>query len=338
MHTISSSLNRIKSGNMSLPQYLHMIVPYRAVDQFNNWHILLPQYLHMILSYRIFDQFSNWKILLPRYLQTFVSILVSADVTVKLSKDTYKTRVLQKNRKGVLELNWAIPEWVREKAHVGFDKYSTLLSGFSTNLLSLSKQCIRLRLINILSPDREMGNLELAEIIDIKVIQLLMNDIYRLTHIPIGLTDTKGNLLVSVGWQDICTKFHRVHPETCKHCIIDSSSGVLPGELKLYKCKNNMWDMVVPINIDYQVGYIYLGQFFFEDELLDYEFFRSQARKYGFNEQEYIAALEKVPRVSRKSMYKGIGFLLMLAKLLNHERNRLCPISWLIFRLRIYFV
>ena len=300
----------------------------------------LTQYLHTVVTYRVFDQFNSWHMLLPRYLQTFVSVLVSVDVTIKLSKDIYKTRVLQKNRKGLLELNWIMPKWMRERSHAGFDKCSIFLSGFGINLLRLSKKCISLRLINILSPDREMVSLEFTEIIE--VIQLLMNDIYWFTNVSLGLTDMKGNLLVSVGWQDICTKFHRVHPETCKHCIesnIELSSGVLPGEFKLYKCKNNMWDMVVPIMVgDQHVGYVFGGQFFFDDEPLDYEFFRSQARKYGFNEQEYIAALEKVPRINRETMYKGIDFLLMLAKLLDHKRSRACPISWLIFRLRIYFV
>ncbi len=61
--------------------------------------------------------------------------------------------------------------------------------------------------------------MELAEIIDIQAIQSLMDDFYKLVHIPMGLNDLKGNVLVGVGWQDICTKFHRVNPEACKHCV-----------------------------------------------------------------------------------------------------------------------
>ena len=166
-----------------------------------------------------------------------------------------------------------------------------------------------------------MANLELAEIIDTQAIQSLMDDFYKLAHIPIGLIDLKGNVLVGVGWQDICTKFHRVHPETCKHCVesdIKLSAGVLPGEFKLYKCKNNMWDIVTPIMVGGQhVGNIFSGQFFFEDEPLDYELFRSQARKYGFNEEEYIAALEKVPRLSREAVDTGMSFFMTFANMLS---------------------
>lgn len=79
----------------------------------------------------------------------------------------------------------------------------------------------------------------------------------------------------------------------------------------MYKCKNNLWDVVTPIMVaGQQVGSIFSGQFFFEDESLDYEFFRSQARKYGFDEDEYISALEKVPRLSRETVDAGMAFLM----------------------------
>jgi PAS domain S-box-containing protein len=167
----------------------------------------------------------------------------------------------------------------------------------------------------------EMANVELSEIVDIQAIQPLMNNLYKLVHIPIGINDLKGNVLAGVGWQDICTKFHRVNPEAFKHCVESDtklSSGVLPGEFKLYKCKNNMWDIVTPIMVGSQhVGYVFGGQFFFDDESLDYELFRSQARKYGFNEGEYIAALEKVPRLSRETVETGMSFFMTFANLLS---------------------
>ncbi|HII92291.1 MAG TPA: PAS domain S-box protein [Methanosarcina sp.] len=167
----------------------------------------------------------------------------------------------------------------------------------------------------------EVANLELADILDVPAVQSLMYDLHELTHITIALVDLKGNIPVSVGWQDICTKFHRVHPETCKHCVESDtrlSLGVLPGDFKLYKCKNNMWDVVTPLIVDGQhIGNIFSGQFFFEDEPLDYELFRSQANKYGFNENEYIAMLEKVPRLSREAVNKNMSFFVKLANMIS---------------------
>jgi len=188
-------------------------------------------------------------------------------------------------------------------------------------VLSQNEQHIRSELESILSPAREMVNLELADIIDFRAIQFLMDDFYRFAHITMALVDLKGNVLVSVGWQDICTRFHRAHPETCKHCVESDtklSAGVLPGEFKLYRCRNNMWDIATPVMLGGQhIGNIFSGQFFFENEPLDYELFRAQARKYGFNEEEYIAALEKVPQLNSEMVNAGMNFLTKLAHMIS---------------------
>ncbi len=186
---------------------------------------------------------------------------------------------------------------------------------------SKRNQCFKLRLENSFSNSQRTENLELADIIDIQAVQSLMDDFYKFAQITMALLDLKGNVLVGVGWQDICTKFHRVHPEACKHCLESDtklSAGVSLGEFKLYKCKNNMWDIVTPVFAGSQhVGNIFSGQFFFEDEPVDYELFRFQARQYGFNEEEYIAALEKVPRLSRETVENSMSFFMKLANMLS---------------------
>jgi PAS domain S-box-containing protein len=80
-----------------------------------------------------------------------------------------------------------------------------------------------------------------------------------------------------------------------------------------------MWDIATPIIVGGQhVGNIFLGQFFFEGEPIDYELFRSQARQYGFNEEKYIAELEKVPRLSREVVNTIMAFFMKLSNMLSH--------------------
>ncbi|AKB58287.1 PAS domain S-box protein [Methanosarcina barkeri] len=171
------------------------------------------------------------------------------------------------------------------------------------------------------SETQEKEKLELSRIIDTKAVQSLMSDFYTLAHIPMALLDLEGNILVSVGWQDICIKFHRVSPEACKHCVesdINLTAGVVPGGYKLYKCKNNMWDVVTPVMVEGQhVGNIFSGQFFFDDEPLNYELFRSQARQYGFNEEEYLKKLKKVPRLSREAVDTSMAFFMTFANMIS---------------------
>ena len=170
-----------------------------------------------------------------------------------------------------------------------------------------SEQRVRRKLDSILSPEGNLEHLELADLLDVAAVQSLADEFYELAHIPMFILDLKGNPLVAAGWQEVCTKFHRAHPEACKNCRESDrelSTGVAPGEFKLYKCKNNLWDVVTPIMLGtQQIGNLFSGQFFFTDELVDRAMFRSQAQKYGFDEQEYLAALDRVPRLrrSRKS-------------------------------------
>ncbi len=196
--------------------------------------------------------------------------------------------------------------------------------------LRKSESRIRRKLDSILTPDGDLGALDLTDVIDVEAIQALMDKFYELTKIGIAIVDLKGEVLVATGWQDICTQFHRVHPETRRYCIESDtalSSGVPPGEYKLYKCKNNLWDMATPIVVgDQHVGNLFLGQFFFDDEEVDRELFRKQAQMYGFDEDAYLAALDRVPRWSRERVEAVFSFYTQFAQMtskLSHSNLKL---------------
>ncbi len=184
-----------------------------------------------------------------------------------------------------------------------------------------SEQRVRLKLESILTPEGDIGNLSLSDIINIGEIQALMDVFYSLTRIPMALTDVDGNVLIGVGWQDICTKFHRMHPETLRNCIESDtrlSAGIPEGEFRLYKCRNNMWDIATPIVVGGKsLGNLFMGQFFFNDEQPDYGALRSQAVRYGFDEADYMAALAAVPRLSRKSVESGMDYFTKFVALIS---------------------
>ncbi|OQX20751.1 MAG: hypothetical protein BWK76_00105 [Desulfobulbaceae bacterium A2] len=188
--------------------------------------------------------------------------------------------------------------------------------------LRVSEQKVRHKLEAILSPEADVGAFELSDIIDSGQLQKLMDALYRLTRIGIGIIDLNGRVLVGTGWQDICTKFHRVNPESNLYCIesdLKLSRNVLPGAFKQYRCKNNLWDMATPIMLgDRQVGNIFLGQFLFEDESPDYETFKLQADRYGFNREEYLAALDRVPRWSRETVDAAMSFYAIFAVIIGN--------------------
>ena len=184
--------------------------------------------------------------------------------------------------------------------------------------LKLSEERVRFKLQSILSPEGSIADLELNDIIDAQSIQKLMDHLYELAHVPMAIIDISGEILVGVGLQDICSKFHRAYPDSCKNCVesdIHLTKGIPEGEFKLYKCKNNMWDMATPLVIggDHK-GNLFLGQFFLDDEPIDYNLFRNQADKYNFAKQDYLDALEKVPRLSKHKLDHAKSFFLILAQ------------------------
>ncbi len=184
-----------------------------------------------------------------------------------------------------------------------------------------SEKKVKAKLDAVLLPEGDIAALELSDIIDIPSIQAIMDDFYQLTKIGIGIIDIKGKVLVATGWQDICTKFHRVHPETEKKCIESDlflSKGVSFMQCKAYKCKNNLWDIVTPVIIGGKhLGNIFLGQFHYAGEIPDEAVFKAQAKKYKFNEKQYLEALRKVPVWDTAMVNSVMAFYMKFANLIS---------------------
>jgi len=184
-----------------------------------------------------------------------------------------------------------------------------------------SEERVQKKLLSILSPEEDLGELELEDIIDVKAIQHLMDEFYKLTLVPNSIIDLKGKVLVGTGWQDICTNFHRMHPETLNNCIeCDTmlSKDVEPGTFRTYLCKNNLWDCVTPLIVGGQhIGNLFTGQFFFEGEKPNDSVFLAQAAKYGFDEEEYMAAVRRVPVWDRETINAAFEFYITLAGMIT---------------------
>jgi two-component system, cell cycle sensor histidine kinase and response regulator CckA len=188
-------------------------------------------------------------------------------------------------------------------------------------MLKASEAAVHNKLKAIIEPESDMGELELGDIIDVPAVQSLMEKFHRITGMLSAIVDSNGKVLVKVGWQDICTKFHRCHPETQKNCVESDTMlahTTAPGTSTSYRCKNGMWDMSSPIVVSgLHMGNIYFGQFFYSDEELDVERFRNQVRRYGFDEVEYLAALNRVPRYNRETVGEVMAFYSKLGAMIS---------------------
>ena len=164
----------------------------------------------------------------------------------------------------------------------------------------------RRKLEAILEPDGDIDELAMEDVLDIPSLREMMYEMNRATGLLAALLDLSGNVLIDYGWQEICTRFHRKHLETSKHCWKSDvllAAKTVPGIYEKHKCANGLWDLALPVMVgERRVGTLFFGQFFYEDEDIDLEFFQQQAHQYGFPESDYMAALEKVPRLSREKV------------------------------------
>jgi ligand-binding sensor protein len=158
----------------------------------------------------------------------------------------------------------------------------------------------------------------LADLIDVPQLQELLDAFHRAFNCPNAIIDNEARVLTATGWQDICTQFHRVNAETLGEC--QQSDLYIYGHLRqgsetvAYVCPRGMIDCAAPILIEGRhLGNVFIGQVFVEPPDLDS--FREQARRFGFEEEAYLAAVERVPIVPREELERRLPFVRALAEM-----------------------
>ena len=158
-----------------------------------------------------------------------------------------------------------------------------------------------------------MKDFRISDLLDLKSIQKMADAHYQTAGMPIGIIDAMdGSILVGSGWQDICVKFHRSDPVALQSCRESNSyikKHLAKDEPVHYKCKNGLWDIGMPIIVDGRhMATLFLGQFFYEGEVPDRKFFIDQANKFGFDVDDYLAALDRVPIFSREKVQSVLEY------------------------------
>ena len=161
-----------------------------------------------------------------------------------------------------------------------------------------------------------MMKYHIFDLVDIPSFQKVLDSISKITDLPCALLDEENSILASSGWLNICTQYHRACPESERGCV--KSNTQLNEELKEgsfagLQCENGLWDYAAPVFIDGDhIATIYTGQFLHEPP--DQDYFRRQARKFGFDEESYIESLSKVPIIPRDKVISLMDFFMNQAK------------------------
>ncbi len=165
-------------------------------------------------------------------------------------------------------------------------------------------------------------NYTLKDLLDVSKFQELLDSLDDVRRMPTGIIDIEGNILTKTAWQDICTKFHRVNPDTEKKCIesnlqIESDLAKNMSHI-IYRCPMGLVDTATPIVIEGKhLGNVFTGQLFTEPP--DESYFKEQARQYGFDEDEYLEAMRKVLIFSEEQLHKNLAFIAKIAQMLAEQ-------------------
>lgn len=159
----------------------------------------------------------------------------------------------------------------------------------------------------------------LVDLVDVPRLQALLDALDAAFGCPSAIVDNEARVLTATAWQDVCTQFHRVHPETLGEC--QQSDLHIYGHLRqghetvAYVCPRGMIDCASPIVIGGRhLGNVFIGQVFVEPP--DLESFRRQARRFGFDEERYLDAVKRVPVISREDLERRLPFIRALAEMI----------------------
>src|SRR5690242_20634761 len=126
----------------------------------------------------------------------------------------------------------------------------------------------------------------IAQLIDLPQLQQLMETLHEATGINHALIDNDSVVHTAVGWQEICTDFHRVNARSCERCL-ESDRYILEhlkdGPYVGYRCPQGLYDYATPVIVEGEhLANVFTGQMLHEPPDLD--FFRRQAGEFGFDE------------------------------------------------------
>jgi PAS domain S-box-containing protein len=162
--------------------------------------------------------------------------------------------------------------------------------------------------------------LQLGDLVDLTELQTLLANFCDAVGIAAAIIDPNGIVLAAARWQRACTDFHRVNPDSCARCIesdTELASRLQDGqEYTTYRCANGMTDCASPIVVDGQhLANVFIGQF--HTAAPDLAFFREQAQRYGYNQADYLQAINDAPVIDEQRLPSILGFLTRFARMIS---------------------
>jgi PAS domain S-box-containing protein len=146
---------------------------------------------------------------------------------------------------------------------------------------------------------------QIQDYMDLGLLQIMCEAFERATGVGAGLISIPGREpFISACRQDICTRFHHLHPEAREGCFFKNRhlwDSIRADRIAIRRCGNGLIHGVMPVVIDNRhLADLFSCQVLFEPP--DMDRFRRQAQKFGFDVNNYLKALDQVPVVTENKL------------------------------------
>jgi PAS domain S-box-containing protein len=165
-----------------------------------------------------------------------------------------------------------------------------------------------------------MKEFRLQDLIDIPMIQKIQDKLNAIYPFPFAIVDLDGTILTSSEPQEVCRLFHQKTHGDEKSCL-RLEKKLYSKELQQFQprhcfCPHGLTELFIPVSTaEYHLGYILSGQYF--DREPDLEYYRFTAGQKGYDVENYLEAIGKVPVFSGSQIrqYQDLfqGFASLLA-------------------------
>lgn len=112
--------------------------------------------------------------------------------------------------------------------------------------------------------------------------------------------------------QNVCSRLQSTHPDAdviCQDTYAHMDSRPLDGGYTEFKCQGGLTEISIPIIIEEEhLADAYIGQFAYEDDVIDRDYFIRQAHELGFKLSDYISALDDIPRFSHDKILHILNY------------------------------
>lgn len=150
-------------------------------------------------------------------------------------------------------------------------------------------------------------------LIDIKNVYLLLESFNKTTGFVTHISDIAGNILYKSDRKQSYIEFQKENPESSVNGYLSNSIHEnkleIWGRFHICKSNNGLFEVTAPVIISGEhVANLYSGQFFLEEP--DWDYFREQAVKYGYDEQKYLNAIAQLPVASEDKARNALDILI----------------------------